>query len=445
MLRIKLLILTPLVLAGLLIGGVALFESKSGEAQTASQWQNVTPNGLEARGIATDPSHPGWVYAGLQSQNAGNGGGQGVWKSTNYGATWTRVDVPWGGSCGSFGLASSITVGSDGVVWAVNLYGCDQGVLKSIDGGVHWTNTKVGDFNNVSVDSTNPNHVIAGYHSRHDICINPCDTGIVESLDGGATWRTTALVTGAGWGQWAHFVTPSTWLVVGHGTGLFRTTNSGNSWARVAPSYSAFQGGGALKTSGAFYVGHADGVLRSTNDGATWTLVLSEGSPDGIEALAADSSGRLYTHSTYPFGGYGGGPYKTSLDGITWTNQSTQNFSNGPAHMASDAQYVYSANWNLGLWRLQTNGAPPSTPTPVPPTATSTSVPPTPTQVPPTATPIPPTATIVPPTATSIPPTSTVIPPTSTPAPVTCEFKVRTGGVELWVWRPLSDCVGAHP
>lgn len=399
------------------------------EAQTPGQWQNVTPNGLAARGIAADPSHPGWVYAGLQIKDVYNSGGQGIWKSTNYGATWGRVDQPWAGDCGSFnGIPMSLAVGSNGTVWAVNVYGCDQGVLRSTDGGVNWTNTKVGDFNNVSVDASNPNHIIAGYHSRHDICNDPCDTGIVESLDGGSTWRTTATVAGAGWSQWAHFVTPTTWLVLGHAGGLYRTDNSGASWTRVAAFAGTIFSGDIILVNGAVYVGFDQGILRSTDNGLNWTHVLLDTSPDEYNSFAADPTGRIYTHSAYPFGGYGGGPYKTSTDGVNWSNLNAQNFSNGPAHMASDSQYIYSANWNLGLWRYQINGGPPSTPTTTP-----------------TSTPQPPSTPTVPPTSS---PSATVSPspsPSSTPSPGTCEYRVKRNGLELWVTKPYSDCDGAHP
>ena len=69
-------------------------------------------------------------------------------------------------------------------------------------------------------------------------------------------------------------------------------------------------------------------------------------------------------------------------------------------------------------------GAPPATPTPVPPTATSipptdTPIPPTDTPVLPTPTPVPPTPTPIPPTPTPVPPTPTPIPPTPTPVPPT--------------------------
>jgi hypothetical protein len=131
--------------------------------------------------------------------------------------------------------------------------------------------------------------------------------------------------------------------------------------------------------------------------------------------IAADATGRLYTHSSWPFQGFGGGAFKTSVDGVTWTNESTQTFSNGPAQMASDGQYVYAAMWNLGVWRLPVGTT--GTPTPSA-TAINATFTPTPS---PTATP---TRT---PTQTAIPATSTPTATSTTTAPVCREAYYKDG------------------
>ena len=130
-------------------------------------WENVTPKGisLDAKlvpadnfgvmDVLADPAHPGMFYAFVCYQ--------GVWRSVDWGATWTKVDTdnnleqgrPWGEAIapdGSYMLAST---GYGTARW---------GAWKSIDGGATWAKYPIADNSDpymFDIDPSDKNHVIS--------------------------------------------------------------------------------------------------------------------------------------------------------------------------------------------------------------------------------------------------------------------------------------------
>jgi photosystem II stability/assembly factor-like uncharacterized protein len=144
-------------------------------------WQSLGPGnvGGRTRAIIIDPISPNTMYA------AGVAGG--VWKSTNAGASWSPLDDFMANiavSCLAFepGNSSVIYAGSgEGFFNADGVQGA--GIFKSTDAGATWTrlaSTTTSDFffvNDIVVSNANAQHVYAATRS-----------GVWRSLDGGATW-----------------------------------------------------------------------------------------------------------------------------------------------------------------------------------------------------------------------------------------------------------------
>lgn len=425
----------------------ARFLTPSGAAAQTPAWQNISPSNPCAVGygcyvIATDPTHPGWLYLGTE---------QGVWKSLNQGVSWARVDVPWGtdfcGSRGFDGRVWALSVASNGDVYANNGYGCTQGALRSTDGGVHWTplvamNAANGpDINNVDVDPANPAHLIVSYHSGNG--------GVNESSDFGASW---AFHPAPGSASWAFFLTSSTWINTTADAGVWRTTNSGATWTQVS-TYNAMHGHAQLYKApdGDLYLTADRAILRSADQGATWAVVLANSAPDGFEAVIGDGT-YLYTRTANTGNANGGPlPFRRALESnpAIWSDFA-QPLANGPMSLAADSQYVYSSNWSAGVWRLPIS-APTATPTS---TILSTATP----SVVNTATPTPMAATSTPtpvatatststPTPTATPPACPVQ-PTPYPEPGTtgiCKMDIYYCGVALKLDLLDAFCGGAHP
>lgn len=384
---------------------VAVAVSPNVSAQTPpALWENITPNfgvaGAYANDVAVDPAHPGTVYLGTSGDNFH---GEGIWKSTNYGSTFSRVDLPFQGPCGlrQFdGLNWALAVDDIGYVFTTNGYGCAQGIFRSTDGGFNWTNVLVGvqgipsgDIGHIAIDPYLPGHMLASFHSDHSC---ECGGPDIESFDRGNTWIVRSRVPNTGHNNWVHFLNNSTTWAQGAPGGTFRTTD-GNSWTQVNTAEPQHAGQEILKVGSTYYLGTDAGILRSTNDGVSWTLI-PDNSPDGVVAVGTDGAGRLFTRTANAGSATTGPlPMLVSTDsGNTWAAYNAQTFTNGPKTFSRDSQYLYASMMLGGVWRLPLTGSPPPTPTNTPVAPTPTSVPATPTSTPlipptPTVTPIGPT------------------------------------------------------
>jgi photosystem II stability/assembly factor-like uncharacterized protein len=138
-------------------------------------------------------------------------------------------------------------------------------------------------------------------------------------------------------------------LVSIDGGNVYRSTNGGTSWTRIASTgYSyAF----VATPAGAIYSGGTLGISRSTDRGATWS---SAGISFPITAtpysFCADSSGRLFC------GSYGNkGIFRSTDNGATWVQNglTTADFINEIS--ANKSGGVYAAT-NIGVFRSTDGG-----------------------------------------------------------------------------------------
>ena len=149
-------------------------------------WRAIGPTRAgRARALSGGPSQPHGVYAGFD-----NGG---VWRSTDYGSTWTPLfDNQPTGSIGAIGVAASdpniIYVGSGAGIIRPDL-AIGDGMYKSTDGGKTWTHLGLRNSEMIAmidVDPTNPNRLFVAVLG-HPYGPNP-ERGIFRSTDGGQTF-----------------------------------------------------------------------------------------------------------------------------------------------------------------------------------------------------------------------------------------------------------------
>jgi len=159
--------------------------------------QNVAAIGA----LAVAPSEPGTVWAGTgeawvirDSDVMGNG----IYKSTDAGATWTNMGLPESGRIGRI----IVHPANPDVVFACVLGRTtgpqqERGVYRTTDGGQHWLRVlfageKVG-CSGLSLDAHDPRTLIAGMwqvemHTWGEYSGGP-GSGIWLSHDGGTTWK----------------------------------------------------------------------------------------------------------------------------------------------------------------------------------------------------------------------------------------------------------------
>jgi photosystem II stability/assembly factor-like uncharacterized protein len=226
-------------------------------------WRMVGPfRGGRTVAIAGIPGAPNVFYM------APNNGG--VWKSTDYGHTWTPIfdDQPTG-SIGALAVAPSdpniIYVGSGEGLRRPDLSTGD-GIYRSADAGKTWQHLGLRDGQQIAailVDPQDPNRVFAAVLG-HPYGPNE-ERGVFRSLDGGATWQ-KVLYKDENTGAIDLAFDPSN-----------PQTVYAVMWASRRPPW----------TTGGSYGAAGSGLYKSIDGGATWQP-LTDGLP-----VWADGLGRI--------------------------------------------------------------------------------------------------------------------------------------------------------
>jgi hypothetical protein len=279
-------------------GGAYLYRFRAGHADPLHPW----PAAVSA--IASDPSHPGYLYASFNHA---------VWRSPDGGDTWQNLDADWPTAADCTGITVAPQDGRSIYVLCPvgSSYSSRQYLFRSTDAGVTWVRARneqdlwgqqlfnFAPIRNLTADPFNPQSVWA-----EGLIIGELTWPIgLHSTDGGDTWTETdpTLI------QFA-FDDRHAGIAYAYGSDRFyyRSTDAGLTWTKLAspsPPAQYFGASIAILPSGdaLFQVGN---VLERTRDnGLTWQgLPLpSSGTPcqnlygGQDSALRADSlTGSVY-------------------------------------------------------------------------------------------------------------------------------------------------------
>jgi len=151
------------------------------------RWRMIGPfRGGRTRAVAGVPSQPNIFYIGTVDG--------GVWKSDDYGRTWNPIfEHQPTQSIGAIAVAPS----DPNVIYVASGEGLQRpdlsvgdGIYKSTDGGATWTHLGLRDGQQIPalvIDPRDPNRLFAAVLG-HPYGANP-ERGIFRSTDGGATWQ----------------------------------------------------------------------------------------------------------------------------------------------------------------------------------------------------------------------------------------------------------------
>lgn len=291
-----------LVLPLVLWGGLAVAAAAAGTTYdlSALHWRSVGPDrGGRSQAVAGSAARPLEYYFGAD--------GGGLWKTTDGGATW-RPDTDGqihSSSVSAVAVSASnpdiVYIGTGETALRGDIIQGD-GVYKSTDAGKTWKHMGLEDTQAISrirIDPSNPNTVYAAAFG-HPYGPSP-DRGVYKSTDGGQTWK-KVLYRNDRCGAvdlvidphqpnvlyatiWDAYRTPWTLSSGGPGSGLFKSTDAGETWTEITRNPGLPQGilGKIMVTVGAnsnrvyAMVEAKDGGLFQSNDaGATWKLVNSD-------------------------------------------------------------------------------------------------------------------------------------------------------------------------
>jgi photosystem II stability/assembly factor-like uncharacterized protein len=211
-------------------------------------WRQIgPPRAGRARALAGVPSEPNVFYIGFD-----NGG---VWRSTDFGSTWVPLfDQESTGSIGAIAVAPSdpniIYVGTGAGIIRPDL-AVGDGIYKSTDAGKTWTHLGLRDSQmiaNIEVDPKNPNRIFVAALG-HPYGPN-AERGVFRSLDGGMTFEKVlyvdeytsgndvridpsepATVYAALWQQQQGFYENGAFG--GTEGGIFKSTDGGSTWKKL--------------------------------------------------------------------------------------------------------------------------------------------------------------------------------------------------------------------
>ena len=354
----------------------------------ALEWRSIGPyRGGRVTAVAGVPGEPYVHYMGAT--------GGGVWKTVDGGMTWRPVSDGFlgAGSIGAIGVAPS----DHNVVYVGTGEACIRGnvspgvgVYKSTDAGKTWKHVGLREAGQIGRIRVHPRDHDLVYVAALGHVFGPNEErGVFRSTDGGATWE-KILYKDENTGAVDLAIDPTNPRIMyaafwqarrmpwgmesgGPGSGLYKTTDGGDTWTEITRNDGLPEGilgriGVTVSPADhdrvwAIIEADTGGVFRSDDGGDTWSLVNSERrlrqrawyythiyadtkDPETVYVLNTGfyrsvDGGKTYSSIRTPHGdnhdlwidpetplhmvnGNDGGANVTHTGGVTWTAQSNQ-------------------------------------------------------------------------------------------------------------------------
>lgn len=258
------------------------------------EWRSIGPyRGGRSCAVTGVPGKPNLFYFGAT--------GGGVWKTVDGGRSWENIsDGYFGGSIGSISVAPSdhnvIYVGGGEKTVRGNV-SSGHGLWKTVDGGKTWESIGLKDSRHVSRLRVDPNdHNIVYAAVMGNLYKGNTTRGVYKSIDGGKTWNKTLYINDEVGvvdlvidpnnprvlfaSSWRIKRTPFSLESGGQGSGLFKSTDMGETWKEITGNKGLPKGTWGISgvavshhDSDRIYVlieNDKGGVYRSDDGGTTW-------------------------------------------------------------------------------------------------------------------------------------------------------------------------------
>ena len=351
-------------------------------------WEHIAgPSGSTTWALAVDPHDPRTVFAGTP---------HGLYKSTDSGATWVRLEKD------ALRCQEIRQIAISPISPEVIYVGGREGLFRTTDAGASWVQLGEGLENDVVLS-------LAIQPAQAETVYLGTEKGAFKSDDHGDHWQPLgqALPEGPIWPLICHPSQPGT-LYAGTDEGLYTSTDGGASWQRADNRLPAGERVSALSISPyepfTLYAGTVQGLFSSRDGGAHWIPSSMAGGQDlsvepypvsvlsfdhtqesalyanpEMNVIARSMDGGASWHELYAFEGgeqilsiaaSPGGPqylyvgtsrglYRSGDGGLTWA-ASVQGLRDGDARLLLDVpgakrQFYLATPWNL--YQTQDGGA----------------------------------------------------------------------------------------
>lgn len=257
---------------------------------------------LAITSLAQDPGNAQTIYFGTGEGwgNADGIKGNGIWKSTNGGTTWTQLTATANNN--DFAFVQKIIVTSTGAVYVAcrGAYSNTGGLQKSTDGGATWTRVIGNGSNDMNIadieEASNGDlYASAGIFTTGKILksssatygANVGNSGNWADITPTGTWQRIELAVAPSSSGQIYAVCQGSANEV---TGIYSSTNGGSTWTSKTVPNIYDQGANSVFTRGqswydltcavdpttstTLYIGGVD-ILKSTNSGSTWTQLTT--------------------------------------------------------------------------------------------------------------------------------------------------------------------------
>ncbi len=236
--------------------------------------------------------------------------GGGLWKTSDAGQKWENISDGYFemGSVGAVAVSASDTnvvycgMGEHAPRGVMTSYG--DGVYKSTDSGKTWKKMGLEKTQHISRIVIHPKNPDIVYVAAQGAIYGPTqDRGIYKSNDGGLTWKKTLFInesTGAAElsmdvnapdilyaAMWHHGRKPNVVISGGEGSGLYKSTDAGETWTELTEGLPKEKGKMAIAVSPVnsdkvFALIESDsnadkgGLFVSENGGKSWSMVSGD-------------------------------------------------------------------------------------------------------------------------------------------------------------------------